>query len=172
MRTIKIMRIICAAILVIAVTWLGIKLYSSSHPYVAITILATGAIQAMANFVSAYSSKLRFEHLFMIFIASMFGAIPPMVTGACMEYGIWAVVIMAVPIILSLIPPMFYASKLELNKWQEPAASVIVLIAIFIWDWLERTPNYFSSIIAIEMLVVAFAVLLFPEKEKQKEEQA
>ena len=171
MEKTKILRSICVVILVIATLWYGINIYSNNHVWVFGAIAIGGAMQALLHFLNTYSTKIGFEHILSCGFSVISGCIAILASGANMVWGYWALAIMLIPMVLSLLPPIFYSGKWEVHKWREALAFCLVLVAIFMWDWLEKTPNYFNSYIAIQILVVSIVTMFLPNKDELKEDE-
>ena len=162
----KIMRISCALLFVVGTLWYLFKLYGTVHTYLFWTIVFIGILQGFLGFAAVVSTKLGFEHIISTVFAVGFSIVIALFTNACMMHGYWAVVYVALPSILALLVPIFYSFKWNVSVWQDIMVYGLVLVAIFLWDWLEKTPNYFNSYVALQILVIALSVQWLPEKEE------
>ncbi len=167
----KIAHIICAVLFVVGTVWYLFKLYGTMHPYLFWTIVLIGILQAFFEFATVFSTKLGFEHVISTGFAVGFSSIIALLTGACAIHGYWAVIYVALPSILALVIPVFYSCKWQVSTWQDTTVFVLFLVTIFLWDWLEKTPNYFNSYVSLQILVVALSVQWLPEKEETPQPQ-
>ena len=171
METTKVMRIICAVLFVIGTLGYVYKLYGTVHPYLFWTIVVVGILQSFFGYCNVFSSKLGFEHVLSTAFAIGLGCLAAIFTGACMIHGYWAVVYLGIPTIFSLLVPILRTSKWKISSWQSEVAFIFLLVAIFLWDYLEKTPNYFSSYVSLQIFAIAIATQWLPEKENTQQEQ-
>lgn len=161
----KIMRIICAVLFVVGILGYGYKMYDAVHSCLSGVVVIAFTLQLFLCCCNVLSFKFVFEHILSACFTIILGSFAAIFTGACMVHSYWAVVYIAIPTILSLLSPILYLSKWKVSVWQPILTFTFLLVAIFLWNYLEDSPNYFNSYVSLQIFAVAIAMQWLPEKE-------